>query len=69
MKITIRLQIAFGPTWVRCEFSVVPDSLEELLVFPCLYPYQVVDSHSGDLKFHFLNYLHVSFTWHAFRLL
>ena len=44
------------PTGVRCVFPVVPDSMEEPLDFSCLYPFQVVDSHSGDLKYHFMAY-------------
>ena len=37
------------PTGFRCVFPVVPDSMEDLLDFSCLYPFQVVDSHSSDL--------------------
>ena len=44
------------PTGVRCVFLVVPDSMEDLLHFSCLYPFQVVDGHSGDLKYHFMPY-------------
>ena len=44
------------PTGVRCVFSVVPDSMEDPLGFSCLYPFQVVDGHSGDLKYHFMAY-------------
>ena len=43
-------------TGVRYVFPVVPDSVEDLLDFSCLYPFQVVDGHSGDLKYHFMSY-------------
>ena len=44
------------PTGVRCVFPVVPDSMEDLLDFSCLYPVQVVDGHSRDVKYHFMAY-------------
>ena len=44
------------PIDVRRVFPVVPDSMEDTLDFSCLYLFQVVGRHWGDLKYHFMAY-------------